>query len=483
MIEIRKNKEIYKTIDNLSECMSYNEIAIFCNKNINEDKFYIIKNNNKIIYTDLYLDYSINTDDKIILDNVELSLLQYDKNDIYNVKKYIDIESCRKSNINKELLEIAYTNVLTIIERYINDTFFTLMLVNTYGNYYLNINNNLKYNFYIIRCALGCAYENLYNCIDIFNHIPDEIKSHTDFFNGCIVKINFIEYASDSLKNNKDFMLNAITINPFKYYNVSKNLLDNEEIIICTLNSFVNKEYKNAVILKYASINIRDNKSIVMLILKEYGLELSYVSNRLKNDKEVIMAAVSQNGYAIGFIKNGYNDQEILIKALYNEHIINYSNCNVYDEKFLLSKIPKILCNNKEIILGAVYINGYNFKYASNFLKNNKKFLIEVIKNSFIMPIGTTRFYINKNIINIIKISNMILKNMNNKDIHLNILKKLENSYKILNNEYEHTYIYKTKNILKDIIFIYRNKIKIKKSIKKIKICNQYLKILNNITF
>ena len=130
---------------------------------------------------------------------------------------------------------------------------------------------------------------------------------------------NVLENISDELKNDKEFMLEAV-----------KNDWYGE-------------------VLQYASDELKADKEFMLGIIKNYGYGslLMYASDELKNDREVVMEAVKNN-----------NTGEALEYAS--------------DE----------LKVDKDIVLEAVKNDGWALKYASDELKKDKEFILEAVNNN-----------------------------------------------------------------------------------------------------
>jgi CxxC motif-containing protein len=89
---------------------------------------------------------------------------------------------------------------------------------------------------------------------------------------------------------------------------------------------------------------LRNDKEVVLVAVKKYGLPLEFVSAELKNDKEIVLSAVSNCGSAL-----------------------NYASVE--------------LKNDKEVVLAAVSNHGWALKYASDELKNNKEVVLAALSN------------------------------------------------------------------------------------------------------
>ena len=68
--------------------------------------------------------------------------------------------------------------------------------------------------------------------------------------------------------------------------------------------------------LQYASETLKNDKDVVMVAVTQDGDALTYASETLKNDREVVMAAVTQNGHALYYASEELkNDKEVMMAA------------------------------------------------------------------------------------------------------------------------------------------------------------------------
>lgn len=102
------------------------------------------------------------------------------------------------------------------------------------------------------------------------------------------------EYASDSLKNDRRFVIAAVT--------------------------------KNGRVLEYTSDRLKNYKKVVMTAVTENGRVLEYASDRLKSDEEVVMAAATNDMSAMAFagvaLKN--NRDFVIGAAIKNANVLEY---------------------------------------------------------------------------------------------------------------------------------------------------------------
>lgn len=102
------------------------------------------------------------------------------------------------------------------------------------------------------------------------------------------------EHIGDELKTD-DFTYKALEINPEVYIYARKNpRMANDE-------KFKKLSAKCERFLYFGSDEVKDNKELVLISVKQNGGTLAYASPRLKDDEEVVLEAVRALPYAINY--------------------------------------------------------------------------------------------------------------------------------------------------------------------------------------
>jgi len=162
-----------------------------------------------------------------------------------------------------------------------------------------------------------------------------------------------------------------------EYQNYLKNLSYYEYIILIrqTGLSIRNKHLlikiltKNGSMLKFLNEEIKKDKNLVLIAVKDYPLALEDASEELKNDKEIVLAAVTKNGEAIYYASEEcIGDYEIVLAAVKNYPLA-------------LEEASEELRNNKEIVLAAVTKNGKALYYASDECIEDYEIVLAAVKN------------------------------------------------------------------------------------------------------
>ena len=89
------------------------------------------------------------------------------------------------------------------------------------------------------------------------------------------------------LKNDKEFVLEAVKSSGEALEYASKELQNDKEVVLEAIKS---NGYDIA--LKYASEDLRGDKEVVMEAVKQCGEALEFASKELRGDKEVVLIAL-----------------------------------------------------------------------------------------------------------------------------------------------------------------------------------------------
>lgn len=130
----------------------------------------------------------------------------------------------------------------------------------------------------------------------------------------------------------------------------------------------------------YASDELKNNKDFVLQAIKIYGLCFEYVSDKLKNDKVVALKAIEENSSNIKYISNELKrDKEIILKAVEKDaDNIKYVSDELKKDEEFMKQLKKI---NNSIIIDDLILE-YKFVYKENFFDMNESYgLIGLLKD------------------------------------------------------------------------------------------------------
>jgi uncharacterized membrane protein YqjE len=148
-----------------------------------------------------------------------------------------------------------------------------------------------------------------------------------------------------------------------------------------------------------SSIELKNNKEVVLAAVTHNGLALENASIELKNDKEVVLAAVTQNGVAMRYASLKLkSDRKFIIDAMkIRPRVYLNASCELQKDKELVimylkkSKIvgafqliPYEFYNDRDVMLEAVNRCGTALAFASDYIRRDKQIVLAaVIENSY----------------------------------------------------------------------------------------------------
>jgi len=186
------------------------------------------------------------------------------------------------------------------------------------------------------------------------------------------VKLGKFRKVSKKLWEDRDFVMEAIKINPHALGSASPVLRIDPEI------AFFAVERSSSTII-YVGKKLQDNKELVLKAVSKDGHVLAYISDRLKNDEDVVLAAIKNNGFAIIEANERFINikKYALIALKQNGFVMKY-----YKDEF--KQNPQFI---KASLIGitrvdVLNIQKINLKYFGdkNFVKELKSVLEEYIK-------------------------------------------------------------------------------------------------------
>ncbi len=200
-------------------------------------------------------------------------------------------------------------------------------------------------------------------------HILKEFNTEDEYLSELKNNIRFAQHMPIKLLSNKVFVLKALDV-------LGKEA-DNFLLATKGTGAFPRKPmalYKNFnTFFKNLSVDLRDDKDIVLKVVSKYGDAIEHVSERLRDDRDVVLAAVQNPHYEflLQFISPELrHDDEIIHLALKNS-------------EYTIENAPEDIRDDKKIALEAVKMQGFVFKSLSERLKNDKEVALVAIKQDF----------------------------------------------------------------------------------------------------
>ena len=144
------------------------------------------------------------------------------------------------------------------------------------------------------------------------------------------------------------------------------------------------KYYGDFMTLKYASDELRGDKEVVLIAVKQNSYALQFASKELQADKEVVLEAVKNKGSALEYASEELRaDPEVVMEAIISEepesNAAEYIHESLLKDKTFMLKALDTLVDYDLICTRSPHILIAN---ASESLWKDKEFVIQALDNS-----------------------------------------------------------------------------------------------------
>ncbi|HAB66131.1 MAG TPA: hypothetical protein DCE23_02065 [Firmicutes bacterium] len=171
---------------------------------------------------------------------------------------------------------------------------------------------------------------------------------------------------------------------------IKKDIFNNKGFVIRLIDSV------KGDINKYISNDFRDDKDVMIHLVRVRGLNLEIASERLQDDYDVVLEAVKSNWEALRYASSDLCNNKDIAKCYIVSN--NYSNLKYIgkelknDKKFilpfimengkLLKDVSLDLKKDKDVVYEAVLNDVGSLRYADKVIRNDRPFMIELVKIS-----------------------------------------------------------------------------------------------------
>lgn len=374
--ELKANKSfILKAAENSIWALAY------ATDELKDDKEFVLQIVEINSWTFKHASDRLKNDKDVALKAIEKDswFLVYARNELRNNRKFL-LEAINKrkecmafanDNMKKEILSNTDENNLIDDDKKDNEEYMLKLIRKDYFNIRF-ASDRLKNDSKFILNAMKIN-DMGHHCLAFAS---DELKSDKKFMLKVFKKIgNYtFAFASERLKCDKEFILKLLEFNYLDFSYVNYELRKDKEFMMKAIS-------KNAETIEFADYELRNDKEFVLQAIKINPLCFVYASDELKNNKEFMLQAIDEDVAVIEYAKDIFRDDEdVALAAL---EIDTYG--------LPLSYISDRLRNDKEFILRVVDINSEALKYLGDKLKNDKEFMNkinDIIEDRIILKIN-----------------------------------------------------------------------------------------------
>lgn len=295
------------------------------------------------------------------------------------------------------MIEIEDTNVKSVIIIINDKNSFTYIQMKELFNYHIITNK-----YYILLDKFGKSiYTNLYDIHNMKNNnsiiLEKLIIKFLPYKKGCIAinKNPKYQFPNEQLKKDKLFILYAVDTDG-KYFtptNISKQLLDDEEVIMIAALSNENKW----ISLYYLPNKYQENKNFMTNLINLDGTNIKFASKELKDNKDFCKIAIKNNYNSFYYIflyilllkniiieciklnlqENKYNNISSYILSFYkNDKNIMFPLDKINSDELLTIPKSSILFSDKNIVYALIKSNPHMFILIDPIFFNDRKFIL-----------------------------------------------------------------------------------------------------------
>lgn len=230
---------------------------------------------------------------------------------------------------------------------------------------------------------IGLAYK---KSVDIEKYT--EIFSHNLSMMARLVRINglLLKYASLEIKENNEVVDISIKQNAEAVEFAADKYKENKEFIKNLLHT-------NQSLFRYASETLRQDKEYVLDLLKQdynsIGTLFKYVDDKLKEDREVVTSAVYKKGGNLRFVAPQYQDDEDIVSIAINS------------SGYAIRHASQRLKDNRKIgMLAATMSYGSSIEDLSERLRDDKELILQaLVHNDYAFVCASERLREDKDVV------------------------------------------------------------------------------------
>ena len=218
------------------------------------------------------------------------------------VNNNIELTTEEISNLYSKMYGFGFENdsrIKKIIDKRDNNKDFEKIknIVKINGVFYdnfLNLKPGVKISNYDIIEELHDYYF-IDSDLEMFmSKIDDKILDNEDFFFHTVIKYtDVLKYASDRLKNDKDFIMRIVAFDGYALGGVPEKYREDEKVIFEAINPNHSQDDSDAI--QFVSDRLWEDKKFMLKALK-YNLSiLHFINDKFKDDEDVILFAAKQD--------------------------------------------------------------------------------------------------------------------------------------------------------------------------------------------
>lgn len=184
------------------------------------------------------------------------------------------------------------------------------------------------------------------------NNFPKEIRNNVDFMKSAIIlHPELIMYAGDVVGNNYEFAEFIVRVDGKYLRYLSGELRNNKDIVkLAVCNGYW---YYTPTSFEFASDELKNNKEFVLELLDVSPSIYEYVSIELKNDHDVTIAAIIKDSLNLTRMPEKFKTDKEFLKDLVRKYNVDFHYISAFRciDKDLINEIAKELIDENPMFI------------------------------------------------------------------------------------------------------------------------------------
>lgn len=223
--------------------------------------------------------------------------------------------------------------------------------------------------------------------LDMVKKDPSKLKNLHEYqddrevvMQAITINPSVFQYASERLRNDKEIALKVVAKNYEMLRFLGDELKENANVFLVAITN-------NYHSYRYLPESLKDNKEIMSVVISQIGEYLKDASPRLKDDEQLVLTAIKNSPSAFAYASSRLkNDLRFILKFFKIFPIRKENELRTFFAS-LPNEVVSLIIDNKIVMLELIKKIGTSaYLHVSDELKKDKEIVLETIKKSKTIP-------------------------------------------------------------------------------------------------
>ena len=185
-----------------------------------------------------------------------------------------------------------------------------------------------------------------------------------------------LKECSDELRNDKDVVITALMNRERAMEFVPEELKYDEEVLRRALANSVTPRYELGIALTFLPDELRNSEKVILMSIELFAYSFKYAPDKFKNDEDFLVEAAVVNINVLNYVDKKFKNDANFIQKV----IDNFDHYRLAYRKQFARSLGENITDNKEMMKQIIEKADFNnFQYASERLKKDRDFIIELL--------------------------------------------------------------------------------------------------------